>query len=301
VYSKEAYAPFGETYNEAVNADRSFTGQDQDVVTGSGGTGAYDFLYRKHDPSAGRWLSPDPYGWSAVDQTNPQTLNRYAYVMNDPLGLIDQLGLCVSLYAFIHNSGPGTQGTWSLQGYFYYDNGLPCAPPSGCQPVVNANGAFQGMQCNTGNWANMGAYCAMNNCPTGPGGSAPSKLTLPQVCGGTFAFAGGEADGAVTGAFAGGIVEADSQEGITGGSLVEAWAGGEGPVIGAGKITSPSDRSVLQGFLGFTGVGLSAGPLAGLQIGYVAGKGWGGLYIEGHVGPIAVGTGGYLSSCKKGG
>ena len=34
VYSKEAYAPFGETYNEAGTPDRSFTGQDQDVVTG---------------------------------------------------------------------------------------------------------------------------------------------------------------------------------------------------------------------------------------------------------------------------
>jgi RHS repeat-associated protein len=73
VYPKEAYAPLGETYNEAGKADRSFTGQDQDVVTGSLGTGAYDFLFRKHAPSAGRWLSPDPAGWNAVDITNPQT------------------------------------------------------------------------------------------------------------------------------------------------------------------------------------------------------------------------------------
>ena len=52
VYSKEAYAPFGETYNEAGTADRSFTGQDQNVVTNSGGTGVYDYLFRKYDPSA---------------------------------------------------------------------------------------------------------------------------------------------------------------------------------------------------------------------------------------------------------
>jgi RHS repeat-associated protein len=96
VYSKEAYAPFGETYNEAGTADRSFTGDDQDVVTGSGGTGLYDFLYRKHDPSAGRWVSPDPLGWGAVDVTNPQSLNRYAYVLNDPLRSYDSSGLeCV--------------------------------------------------------------------------------------------------------------------------------------------------------------------------------------------------------------
>jgi len=93
VYSKTAYAPFGETYNEAGTADRSFTGQDQDVVSGSGGTGAYDFLFRKQDPSAGRWLSPDPYGWGAVNPTNPQSLNRYSYALNNPLTLVDPNGL----------------------------------------------------------------------------------------------------------------------------------------------------------------------------------------------------------------
>ena len=93
VYSKEAYAPFGETYNEAGTADRSFTGQDQNVVTGSLGNGVYDFLFRKYDPSAGRWLSPDPAGWGAVNTTAPQSLNRYAYVMNDPMNAVDLDGL----------------------------------------------------------------------------------------------------------------------------------------------------------------------------------------------------------------
>jgi len=93
VYSKEAYAPYGETYDEAGTADRSYTGEDQDVVTGSAGSGVYDFLYRKHDPSSGRWLSPDPSGWNAVDLTNPQSLNRYEYAANAPLRYIDPSGL----------------------------------------------------------------------------------------------------------------------------------------------------------------------------------------------------------------
>jgi len=96
VYSKESYAPFGETYNEQGTADRSFTGQDQNVVTGSGGTGVYDYLFRKYDPSAGRWLSPDPDGWGAVSQADPQSLNRYAYVENQPMNADDPDGLsCV--------------------------------------------------------------------------------------------------------------------------------------------------------------------------------------------------------------
>jgi RHS repeat-associated protein len=91
VYSKESYAPFGETYNEAGTPDRSFTGQDQDTTGG-----VYDFLFRKYDPAAGRWLSPDPLGWGAVTQEVPQSLNRYAYVQNNPNSLIDPNGLeCV--------------------------------------------------------------------------------------------------------------------------------------------------------------------------------------------------------------
>jgi len=99
VYSKVAYAPFGETYNETGTApDRSFTGQDQDLVTNPLGTGVYDFLFRKYDPSAGRWLSPDPAGWNAVNQAYPQSLNRYAYVRNNPMSLVDPLGLDACYY-----------------------------------------------------------------------------------------------------------------------------------------------------------------------------------------------------------
>jgi RHS repeat-associated protein len=122
VYSKEAYAPFGETYNEAGTPDRSFTGQDQDVVTGSAGTGIYDFLFRKYDPSAGRWLSPDPYGWGAVDLTAPQSLNRYAYVMNNALSYVDPLGykLCQTIAVNAKGSESGFDPTWC--GYYYYQN-----------------------------------------------------------------------------------------------------------------------------------------------------------------------------------
>ncbi len=78
---------FGEPYAEAGTTDRSFTGKDEDTTSGM-----YDFLERRYNPTAGRWLSPDPAGLGAVDPTNPQTWNRYAYVMNNPLGLIDLIG-----------------------------------------------------------------------------------------------------------------------------------------------------------------------------------------------------------------
>jgi hypothetical protein len=37
-------------------------------------------------------MSPDPAGMAAVDPTNPQSWNRYTYVLNNPLALIDPLG-----------------------------------------------------------------------------------------------------------------------------------------------------------------------------------------------------------------
>ncbi len=78
---------FGEPYAEAGTTDRSFTGKDEDTTSGM-----YDFLERRYNPTAGRWLSPDPAGLGAVDPTNPQTWNRYSYVMNNPLALIDLIG-----------------------------------------------------------------------------------------------------------------------------------------------------------------------------------------------------------------
>jgi len=88
-----AYAPFGETYAESAPVDRSFTGQTQDVIAGT--QGDYDFLFRQLSASQGRWLVPDPAGLAAVDITNPQTWNRYAYVANNPLSNVDPLGLYI--------------------------------------------------------------------------------------------------------------------------------------------------------------------------------------------------------------
>ena len=51
LYGGRAYAPFGETYAEAGAADRSFTGQTQDVISGS--QGIYDFLFRQQASSQG--------------------------------------------------------------------------------------------------------------------------------------------------------------------------------------------------------------------------------------------------------
>jgi RHS repeat-associated protein len=83
-----AYAPFGETYASSGSPDRAFTSQRPDTVT----TGLYDFPAREYSIQ-GRWPSPDPAGLAAVDFSNPQSWNRFSYVQNQPLELIDPLGL----------------------------------------------------------------------------------------------------------------------------------------------------------------------------------------------------------------
>jgi RHS repeat-associated protein len=88
VLSTAAYAPFGESYAQSGSADLSFTGENQDTVSGD-----YDFLYREYS-TQGRWPSPDPAGIAAVDPTTPQSWNRYAYVRNEPLNQTDPTGLC---------------------------------------------------------------------------------------------------------------------------------------------------------------------------------------------------------------
>ncbi|MGD0098247.1 MAG: RHS repeat-associated core domain-containing protein [Terracidiphilus sp.] len=126
IYSKEAYAPFGETYNEAGTPDRSFTGQDQDTVTGTPATGVYDYLFRKYDPAAGRWLSPDPKGWDATSQEYPQSLNRYAYVQNNPLSLTDPDGRdCVysTDNGISIDHDPANIGQWCTASGGIYTNG----------------------------------------------------------------------------------------------------------------------------------------------------------------------------------
>ncbi len=87
-YGDAAYAPFVEPYSIKDTPYLSFTGAQQDTVSGT-----YDFLYREYNPVQGRWIRPDPAGLSAVDATYPQSWNRYAYVGNSPLSRVDPLGL----------------------------------------------------------------------------------------------------------------------------------------------------------------------------------------------------------------
>src|SRR2546426_5377451 len=97
MYYDGAYAPYGENYAETGTTDRNFTGQNQDTTAD-----LYDFLLREYHPTQGRWLSPDLLGG---DVTNPQSLNRYAYVLNNPCNYLDPLGLECRIAVAISRDG----------------------------------------------------------------------------------------------------------------------------------------------------------------------------------------------------
>jgi len=73
----------------------------------------YHTLNRDLSPTQGRWLTPDPAGMAAVDPTNPQSWNRYAYVTNNPVSMIDPLGLNGDDGGGGDDSGGGTGGEYN--------------------------------------------------------------------------------------------------------------------------------------------------------------------------------------------
>ena len=84
-----AFAPFGERYAESGSpAAKTFAGHNWDTVND-----LYDAQFREQSGAQGRWISPDPAGLAAVDLSDPQTWNLYAYVRNNPMILVDPLGL----------------------------------------------------------------------------------------------------------------------------------------------------------------------------------------------------------------
>jgi RHS repeat-associated protein len=82
----QSYLPFGESYSGTGTLANShqYTGKEYESETG-----LYYYGARYYHPGFGRFMSVDPAG---IDITNPQSLNRYAYVQNSPFKFVDPDG-----------------------------------------------------------------------------------------------------------------------------------------------------------------------------------------------------------------
>ena len=124
ILAQSDMTPFGQVMNSHSDADEvPFTGGEQYDTE----TGLYSYKYRSYNPLLGRWMSPDPSGEEYASLRNPQSLNLYSYVINDPLKLVDQSGLCGNSSIVpdsCTNAAPLTVGTGVCQ---EYENDLPYA------------------------------------------------------------------------------------------------------------------------------------------------------------------------------
>jgi RHS repeat-associated protein len=140
--------------------------------------------FRQLSSAQGRWMSPDPYNGS-YDPTNPQSFNRYAYAINNPLANIDPTGLtCVTIYnsdgdPYLADDGDG-QGC----------GGAGVAPGGSNYPttgeVVNVNSGDGGDSSSDGSDGTSPGSSGPG-APGGGGGgggqgSAPNNCISPGVC-----------------------------------------------------------------------------------------------------------------------
>ena len=157
-------------------------------------------------------MHPDPAGLAAVDPTNPQSWNRYAYVLNNPLKYIDPNGLdciylddggsgvvsirpgdCVSEYdegyyvpgtvtGIVTNAGQVTGVTLDSSMYDW---------PVGFDYNSGASSSSDSSGNNSGDFAGP-FYLDLSGLPNQIVGEIGRRLT-PKVCGGGgFVFAGGQ-------------------------------------------------------------------------------------------------------------
>ena len=130
------YYPYGAVRSDtgATNVPYKYTGQELDASTG-----LYFYGARYYDATLGRFISADTIVSSADD---PQTLNRYSYVRNNPLRFTDPSGHDICGY---DAQGGEIQGDcprsdpfeFILDGYrFYYD----CCSPNASGTVSYPDG-----------------------------------------------------------------------------------------------------------------------------------------------------------------
>jgi RHS repeat-associated protein len=119
VLSTQDVASFGEVIAGGSSDPYVFTGKERDTESGNDYFGA-----RYYDSNMGRFMSPDPSQLYYADPTNPQSLNLYSYVLNNPLRNIDPDGLNCYWDDGTHDDpsdGGASQGDCSDQGGTWID------------------------------------------------------------------------------------------------------------------------------------------------------------------------------------
>ncbi len=86
------YYPFGgrRAVSGTIATDKQYTGQQLESLTGN----IYHYGARMYNADIGRFISADTV---VPEAGNPQALNRYSYVVNNPMRYNDPTGHCIPL------------------------------------------------------------------------------------------------------------------------------------------------------------------------------------------------------------
>jgi RHS repeat-associated protein len=144
VIARNDYLPFGDDvlnnvgmrasvaeYSGNESARQKYAGMEIDEATGMSHT-----LWRKYDSFSGRWTAPDPYTGS-MTLADPQSLNRYTYVNNNPVNAVDPLGLKLQdiIDAEQRHDGLIRQG----QALTAFNDAFARGDLDACRAILNAN------------------------------------------------------------------------------------------------------------------------------------------------------------------
>jgi RHS repeat-associated protein len=106
VSNQQGHYPYGELWYSTGTADasvlRKFTSYEKDAEVAAGQL--HYAVFRTHGARIGRFLRPDPVRGRI---SNPQRLNRYAYVTGNPIRFTDGLGLDMQDTAMAGPTGHG--------------------------------------------------------------------------------------------------------------------------------------------------------------------------------------------------
>ena len=147
-----------------------YTGKERDAESGLD-----NFEARYYGSTMGRFMSPDPSGLVYADPRNPQSLNLYSYVMNNPLMNIDPTGLaCVHINNDTgayegFESGDCDNSTEEKANSGYYFNGT-------VGTIYTSTGDASGQVTGIGGTGDDGTYLINSN----PAGLPPTQSDNPQ-------------------------------------------------------------------------------------------------------------------------
>lgn len=108
VVARTDHQAFGEEIGVGVGLKKIEQGYSADRATRQGyalteddsSSGLQTALWRNLETKAAKWTRPDPY-FGSLRRSNPQSFNRYSYVLNDPINFVDPSGL---YEAFVHKA-----------------------------------------------------------------------------------------------------------------------------------------------------------------------------------------------------